>query len=47
MAKIKASLAEISTEFKPLEPGLYRLEITKVEEIEKNGVFPRPSVSQR
>jgi hypothetical protein len=39
MAKIKASLAEISTEFKPLEPGLYRLEITKVEEIEKNGVF--------
>lgn len=39
MGKIKASLADVSTEFQPIEPGLYRLEIKKVEEVEKNGEF--------
>lgn len=37
MGRIKASLAEISTEFKPVEPDIYVLEIDKVEEVEKNG----------
>lgn len=37
MAKIKASLADVSTEFQPVEPGLYELEVAKVEEVEKNG----------
>ena len=36
MGRIKASLADVSTEFIPVEPGLYELEIDKIEEAEKN-----------
>jgi hypothetical protein len=35
MAKIAASLADVSTEFVPADPGVYRFEIDKVEEKEK------------
>ncbi len=35
MGKINASLASISTEFEPVEPGLYELEITKCEDVMK------------
>lgn len=39
MGRIKASLADVSTEFKPIEPGLYEFEVTKFEDVEKNGEF--------
>lgn len=37
MGKIRASLADVSTEFKPIEPGIYNFEIDKVEEVEREG----------
>lgn len=33
MALIKASLADVSTDFKPLDPGIYTFDIEKVEEV--------------
>lgn len=36
MGKIAASMADISTDFKPIEPGLFNFSIEKVEEVEKN-----------
>lgn len=33
MALIKASLADVSTEFKPLDPGIYTFDIAEVEEV--------------
>jgi hypothetical protein len=32
MGKIKASLADVSTEFFPIDPGEYEMEVVKVEE---------------
>lgn len=37
MGKIKAALAGVSTEFKLIDPGVYRLEVKKVTEVDKNG----------
>jgi hypothetical protein len=37
MAKINASLSDVSTEFVPAEPGIYILEITDVVETNKDG----------
>lgn len=37
MGKIKASLADVSTEFQLVDPGNYDFEITKYEDVEKDG----------
>jgi hypothetical protein len=37
MARIQASLADVSTEFVPADPGVYVFEIEDVEESEKEG----------
>lgn len=37
MAKIAASLADVSTEFVPSDPGVYIFEIDKIEEKDKEG----------
>lgn len=47
MAKIKASLADVSTEFKLLPPALYELEITKVDEIENAGELKAYRISSK
>jgi hypothetical protein len=47
MGRIKASLADVSTEFQPLEPGLFEFEITKFEDVEKNGEFVAYRVSNK
>jgi hypothetical protein len=39
MGKIRASLADVSTEFQLIEPGVYEFEVTAVEEAERNGEF--------
>jgi hypothetical protein len=38
MGLIQASLKDVSTDFKPVEPGIYILEIVEVKEMEKDGV---------
>jgi len=40
MAKIKASMADVSTDFQVFEPSVYDFEIKKIEEVENKGKFP-------
>lgn len=47
MGKIQASLAAVSTEFQNIDPGLYDFEITKFEDVEKNGEWVASKISSK